>query len=157
MPLFRLFKVQCSSIPCHLNPYPYPSTLHVPVYPSDRHPDPRCTRLPPDSQGTLGNRFSLPPWDLDMFGEMNNGRVLTLYDLGRFDLVIRTGFMKIMRAQRWGLVVAGASVRYRRRVRLFDRVRLRTQIVGFDQRWIYIVQSMWVGGQPTSPLCCAPG
>ncbi|MEZ4664537.1 MAG: hypothetical protein R2911_43950 [Caldilineaceae bacterium] len=52
------------------------------------------------------------PWDIDLFLELNNGRVLTLYDLGRFDLAIRTGLARLLRRKRWGLVVAGGSVRY---------------------------------------------
>lgn len=101
--------------------------------------------------------FRCRPWDLDMFLEMNNGRILTLYDLGRYDLSIRTGFMKVLKDNRWGLVVAGASTRYRRRVRLFNKVTMRTQIAGFDERWIYIIQSMWVKGQPTSSVLLRTG
>ena len=51
------------------------------------------------------------PWDLDPWVELNNGRTLTLYDLGRLPLSRRTGVEKVMRAKRWGLTVAGSSVR----------------------------------------------
>lgn len=101
--------------------------------------------------------FYCRPWDLDMFMEMNNGRVLTLYDLGRFELAARSGLMTVLRQQRWGLVVAGASVRYRKRVKLFDKVTMHTQIAGFDERWIYIVQSMWVRGEATSSVLLRTG
>lgn len=87
-----------------------------------------------------------------MFLEMNNGRVLTLYDLGRFDLSIRTGLAKALKNHKWGLVVAGSSVRYRHRVKVFDNITIRTQVVGFEDRWTYIVQSMWVKGRPTSSV-----
>lgn len=97
------------------------------------------------------------PWDIDMFLEMNNGRVLTLYDLGRFDLAIRTGLAKVLKANRWGLVVAGCSVRYRRRIRMFDKVTMRTQLVAREGRWFYIEQSMWVGGQPASSILLRTG
>ena len=40
---------------------------------------------------TSESSFICRPWDIDMFFEMNNGRILTLYDLGRFDLAIRGG------------------------------------------------------------------
>ncbi len=96
--------------------------------------------------------FRCRPWDLDMFMEMNNGRILTLYDLGRFDLSIRGGLMDVLKRQKWGFSVAGSSVRYRKRVRLFDKVTMRSQLVGIDERWFYIAQSMWVKGEPTSAL-----
>ena len=56
--------------------------------------------------------FRIRPWDIDMFLEVNNGRVLTLYDLGRFDFSIRMGLAKALRQNKWGLVVAGSTVRY---------------------------------------------
>lgn len=101
--------------------------------------------------------FWCRPWDIDMFLEMNNGRVLTLYDIGRFDLSIRTGLAKVLKQQKWGLVVAGSSVRYRRRVKMFDKVTMRTQVVGFEERWVYILQSMWVKGRPTSSVLLRTG
>ena len=84
------------------------------------------------------------PWDLDMFFEMNNGRVQTLYDLGRFDLAVRIGLTDVLRRNRWGLAVAGASTRFRKRILGFDRIVMRTRALGRDDRWIYIEQSMWV-------------
>ena len=88
--------------------------------------------------------------DIDNFLEMNNGRVLTLYDLGRTDFAVRTGLGKQLLKQRWGLVVAGSTIQYRKRIRAFQKVTMKTQIVGFDARWIYIEQSMWVKGKPCS-------
>ena len=82
-----------------------------------------------------------------MFFEMNNGRVLTLCDLGRFSLAIRTGLAKALKNNRWGLVVAGGTTRYRRRIRVFDKVTMHSQVVAFDDMWFYIEQSMWVKGQ----------
>ena len=101
--------------------------------------------------------FRCRPWYVDMFLEVNNGRILTLYDLGRFDYSIRVGLAKILKDKRWGLVVAGSSVRYRRRVRMFDKVTIRTQVVGFDKQWIYVVQSMWVNEIPTSSVVLRTG
>ncbi|MGB3556663.1 MAG: acyl-CoA thioesterase, partial [Jannaschia sp.] len=90
------------------------------------------------------------PWDLDGFGELNNGRILTLYDLGRFTLGARIGLIAALRRRSWGLAVAGASVRYRRRITVFQRIEMRTRVVGWDTRFTYIVQSMWVAG-----TCCS--
>ena len=96
--------------------------------------------------------FRCWPWYLDIFFEMNNGRVLTLYDLGRLHFSLRTGFSSVLRDKRWGLVVAGSTVRYRKRVKIFDKVLMRTSIVNFDPRWVYMTQSMWVNGEPASSI-----
>lgn len=90
------------------------------------------------------------PSDIDNFLEMNNGRILTLFDLGRMDFAIRTGLGKKLLQKRWGLVVAGSSIQYRKRVRLCDKVTIKTRLLGVDQRWIYIEQTMWVKGKATS-------
>ena len=101
--------------------------------------------------------FRIRPWDIDMFLEVNNGRILTLYDLGRFDLSIRTGLAKVLKTNKWGLVVAGSTVRYRQRIRMFEKVTVYTQVVGYDDRWIYIVQSMWVKDMPASSILLRTG
>lgn len=96
--------------------------------------------------------FTCRPWDLDMFMEMNNGRVLTLFDIGRFDVSFRNGLWKTLLDNKWGLAVAGSTVRYRKRIKLFDKVTIRTQMVGMDERWFYIAQSMWVKGEPCNSV-----
>jgi acyl-CoA thioesterase FadM len=90
------------------------------------------------------------PFDIDPWRELNNGRTLTLYDLGRIPLMVRTGVSATLRRQGWGMAVAGASVRYRRRVRLFDRLGMRSSLLGRDRRFVYIHQSMWRGAETVS-------
>jgi acyl-CoA thioesterase FadM len=95
--------------------------------------------------------------DIDNFLEMNNGRVFTLYDLGRMDFAVRTGLGKQLLKQRWGLVIAGSTIQYRKRIRAFDKVTLKTKIVAIDERWMYIEQSMWVKGKPCSSATLRSG
>lgn len=90
------------------------------------------------------------PWDLDFWMELNNGRTLTLYDLGRVPMSNRMGLTRVLARERWGMTVAGSTVRYRRRVRAFDRITMRSRGVGWDARFIYVEQSMWVRGDCAS-------
>ncbi|MEZ5753747.1 MAG: acyl-CoA thioesterase [Paracoccaceae bacterium] len=92
------------------------------------------------------------PWDLDPWVELNNGRTLTLYDLGRIPLGVRTGLKRVLLARGWGLTVAGNTVRYRRRIRAFDRVTMHSRCIGWDHRFLYIEQSMWKGDDCTSHM-----
>lgn len=80
------------------------------------------------------------PGDADVFMELNNGRHLTMMDFGRFDLAARSGLLKTVRKKKWGLAVAGASVRYRHRLKLFQRYVLHSEIIGHDDKWIYFHQ-----------------
>ncbi|MGR3272791.1 acyl-CoA thioesterase [Thalassococcus profundi] len=83
------------------------------------------------------------PWDLDFWNELNNGRTLTLYDLGRIPMARRAGLIAAMKRERWGLAIAGASVRYRRRVHGMERIEMRSRLLCWDARFMYIEQSMW--------------
>lgn len=83
------------------------------------------------------------PWDLDPWMELNNGRTLTLYDLGRMPFSTRTGMIPTLRARGWGMTVAGSTPRYRRRVRMFHGFEMRTRLIGWDRRFLYSEQSMW--------------
>lgn len=92
------------------------------------------------------------PWDLDLWMELNNGRTLTLYDLGRVPMGGRVGgFSKAVLDNKWGgIAVAGGSIRYRKRVTAFQKIEMKTRLLGWDERFFYIEQSMWVKGTCTS-------
>lgn len=83
------------------------------------------------------------PWDLDIWMELNNGRTLTIYDLGRLVMAKRSGLIGAMKKNKWGLTMAGACVRYRRRIRMFETVEMQSRATCWDDRFIYIEQSMW--------------
>jgi acyl-CoA thioesterase FadM len=113
----------------------------------------RARRMPGLALGdTHVSRHSCMPWDIDPWRELNNGRALTLYDLGRIALLARTGLGATLEASGWGIAVAGASVRYRRRVRAFDRIEMRSRIAGRCARFFYFEQAMWRAGEAASAL-----
>ncbi|MEO1704151.1 MAG: acyl-CoA thioesterase [Pseudomonadota bacterium] len=81
--------------------------------------------------------------DCDIFLEMNNGRILTMYEMGRFQMAQRIGLWQILREREWGFAVAGASIRYRKRLVPFERYEMRTKLVGWDDRFTYFEQGMF--------------
>tara|TARA_B100000780_G_scaffold86356_1_gene59374 strand:+ start:119 stop:673 length:555 start_codon:yes stop_codon:yes gene_type:complete len=82
------------------------------------------------------------PWDLDVWGELNNGRALSLFDLGRYGLGQRTGVITAMRKNNWRFTVAGANVRYRHRITIFKRIEMRTRVIFWDEKFLYFEQVM---------------
>lgn len=102
--------------------------------------------------GVHRSRHICWPQDLDLWNELNNGRTLTLYDLGRVPLARRTGLHRVLRANRWGITVAGNTTRYRRRVQMFDRLDMASRCIGWDARFFYMDQSMWKAGECTSHM-----
>lgn len=91
--------------------------------------------------------FRTLPGDLDLNGHMNNGRYLTLMDLGRIDLCVRTGLHRTLIDNRWKPIVASTIVRFRKSLLLGDRFELVSQMLGWDQRSVYFEQRVEKGGQ----------
>lgn len=85
-------------------------------------------------------RFRVLPQDLDYAMHLNNGRYLTLMDLGRFDLIVRGGLLGPLLKRRWLPVVASSTIRHRRSLEPFQTYELRTRIVGWDEKGFYIEQ-----------------
>ena len=80
------------------------------------------------------------PTDIDAFGHMNNGRFLSVMDLGRVDLLVRTGFYAVARKRRWFPLVGRISIEYRKQLLPWRRYAIETRIIGWDERWFYLEQ-----------------
>jgi len=87
--------------------------------------------------------FRCWPQDIDIWLELNNGRTLTLYDLGRIPLGERIGMTDALRREKWNLTVAGSTIRYRRRILPFEKFEMRSRGLFWDDKFFYIEQSMW--------------
>ena len=79
------------------------------------------------------------PWDIDMWGELNNGRVLSLFDLGRHGFSLRAGLFSGYFKYKLYMNVAGVSIRYRHRIISFRRLEMRTRIIFYDERFLYVL------------------
>jgi acyl-CoA thioesterase FadM len=84
--------------------------------------------------------FRVNPADLDVQRHMNNGRYLSIMDLGRMDLMLRSGFWTRITDAGWYPVVAGQTITYRRSLTLGQKFDLATRVIGHDERWIYMEQ-----------------
>ena len=91
--------------------------------------------------------FRVLPGDLDVNVHLNNGRYLALMDLGRFDLLIRGGLFRPMLRLRWRPLLGSALVRYRRSLQPFQRFRLHSRLVCWDDRWFVFEQRFESRGQ----------
>jgi acyl-CoA thioesterase FadM len=82
------------------------------------------------------------PDELDINIHMNNAKYLAVMDLGRTDWIVRTGAWRLMQNERMAPVVGGSMVRFRRSLRPFQKFELRTRLLGWDERWLYVEQVM---------------
>ncbi len=91
--------------------------------------------------------FRVLPNDLDALGHMNNGRYLTLMDLGRMDLMMRSGYWQRLVESGWYPVVAGQTITYRRSLNPFQKYELHTRMLGHDDHGSYVEQTFCVGDE----------
>ena len=101
--------------------------------------------IPPHSVGRV--RLTTLPTDIDLLMHMNNGRYASLFDLGRFDLLIRTGIWDAMNARDWYAVVASESVTFRKSLELWQRFTVESRILGHDDKAVYQIHRAVVGGE----------
>jgi acyl-CoA thioesterase FadM len=93
------------------------------------------------------SRFRVLPTDLDVYGHMNNGRYLSISDIGRFDLLRRGGLWKQLRRRRWYPVVASSTISYRRSLQPWQRFTVESRFLGYDERNVYLEQRFVVAGE----------
>lgn len=92
--------------------------------------------------------FRVWPNDLDLSLHMNNGRYLTLMDLGRLDFMIGTGLWRPLIKHRWTPIASTIAIRFRRELRLFDRVSLETRLVAWSDVTVVMEQVMRFASGP---------
>lgn len=95
-------------------------------------------RLHPLSESVLHLRVW--PNDLDLNFHMNNGRFLSIMDLGRLDLLLRTDLAGALIRHRWQPLAGAVNIRYKQSLLPFQRYRLHTKVIGWDEKWFYIEQ-----------------
>jgi len=105
----------------------------------------RGKTLDPTAVGSI--RLTTLPTDIDILRHMNNGRYLSLFDLGRWDLLTRTGLLAAMSRNGWYAVVAAETITFRRSLELWQRFELETRLLGHDDRAVYLEHRAIVDGE----------
>ena len=92
-------------------------------------------KVSPDAEVALN--FRVWPTDVDL-SIMNNTAMLAVTEFGRWDYMVRTGFLKYARANKLYLPLASISAQFRRPLKRFQKFQLTTKISYWDEQWIYI-------------------
>jgi acyl-CoA thioesterase FadM len=80
------------------------------------------------------------PTDLDLNFHMNNGRYLTIMDIGRTELVIRTGLHKLVIDEKLSAVASGININFFKPLAPFEKYELHTSVLTWDDSWFYLKQ-----------------
>lgn len=100
-------------------------------------------------------RFRVWPHDLDTSLHMNNGRYWTLMDLGRADIMIRSGLWRAIAKNGWVPVVNAGTIRFRRELRLFQAFALETRIVTWGDTFVVMEHRLVTTATNGAPVACA--
>lgn len=102
----------------------------------------------PAGVSTLDFRTGL--LDLDASLHMNNGRYLTIMDLGRLDFMARGGLMKPAIKNRWTPIASAISISFRRELRYGQKFRLYTRLLCWNETLVVMEQVFTLKGGPRS-------
>lgn len=91
-------------------------------------------------------RFTVLPHDCDLNFHLNAGRFISFMDVGRIELIGRMRVLGTLLRRRWRPVMGGAVVRFRRSVLPFERFDVRSRVIGWDEKWIYVEHIVEKGG-----------
>lgn len=83
-------------------------------------------------------RLRVWPNDLDVNLHVNNGRYLTLADLGRIDWFVRAGVFQVARQRGIFPVVGDAIAKFRRELKPWQLFEIHTRMLGWDDRWGFL-------------------
>jgi acyl-CoA thioesterase FadM len=78
------------------------------------------------------------PNDLDLNMHMNDGRYITICDLSRIDIFIRTGLAKAMLKRHWIPVIAEHTMVYKKSLHLFERYTVLFEMTHWDDKFFYM-------------------
>lgn len=87
------------------------------------------------------------PMDVDIAVHVNNGVYFTLFDLGRFDLMVRSGVWAETRRLGYTPVVSAETISFRKSLNLGQKYELQTRMLGSDEKAVYFEQRMVVNGE----------
>src|SRR5699024_10354628 len=74
------------------------------------------------------------PTEIDIFGHVNNGMYFSIMDLGRLDMMVRSGVWKTLQAKGWSGVVSAETISFRKSLKLGHRYHVDTCLIGVDGR-----------------------
>lgn len=86
-------------------------------------------------------KFWVGPHDIDPYMHMNNGRYLTIMDVGRVELLIRNGLWQSCRGRGWQPMMTASTVRFKRPLATFQGFTQRSVVIGWDDTQLYVDQT----------------
>jgi len=104
---------------------------------------PRLPHIRPSNALTM----RVLPNDIDINMHMNNGRYLTICDLTRVDMFLRTGLAKTMLKNKWIPIITEHTMIYKKALKPLQKYVVKMDVTGWDDRSFAMVHTFVVGDQ----------
>ena len=108
-------------------------------------------------KGSETSTFKFRVWitDIDVT-VMNHAAIMTVFEMGRADFMVRTNFFKIATKNKWFFPNQAISVQYYRPLKMFQQAKVYTRMSFVDDTYFYIEQKIIRDGKPIAS-CFANG
>ncbi|PTT00372.1 acyl-CoA thioesterase [Pseudomonas sp. HMWF006] len=102
-------------------------------------------RKPTHFRSATAIRFTAGPLDIDLNMHINNGRFLSLADLGRLHFLWSVGTLGGILKNGWMPLVGNVDIEYKKSIKLFQRFEVKTELLYWDEKWFYFQHVFLVG------------
>ena len=114
-----------------------------------------CLRLAGQKKRSMLEPSILPfrvlPHDCDVNMHLNNSRYLAFMDLGRLAVLGQAKVIGKMLSLRFFPVIHAVNITYIRECKPFSRIKLKTQLLGWDRKYWYMEQKFY----DSTGQCCS--
>ena len=95
---------------------------------------------------TVCKSFRVWITDIDV-SIMNHAAIMTVFETGRLDLMVRSNFFKVASKKKWFFPSQAISVQFYKPLKLFQKAHIHTRISYVDEKWIYVEQKIERNGK----------
>ncbi len=83
---------------------------------------------------------------LDTFGHVNNAKYLEIFEEARWDLITANGYgLDEIKVSNQGPIILGVTAKFKRELRLREKISIRTTVVKYDKK-IGIIRQVLTNG-----------
>lgn len=93
--------------------------------------------------------------DIDV-SVMNHAAIMTVFEMGRVDYMVRTNFFKIATKNNWFFPSQAINVQFYRPLKIFQKAKVYTKMSFVDEHYFYMEQKIMRKGKPIAS-CFANG
>ena len=100
-------------------------------------------------------KFRVWVTDIDV-SVMNHAAIMTVFEMGRLDYMVRTNFFKLVTKNKWFFPNQAIDVQFYRPLKMFQKGEVFTKMSFVDDTFFYVEQKIMRNGKPVA-VCFANG